>query len=507
MKLAISVFFACFLLGLLVLWPLLNSGLRTDDWGWLALAHMLENPFASYGENILWGYFYRPSTMVLWWLSERLVGDNATGHYLINIALHSASAGCLVLLLRAAGRPNWVSLLIGFAFVCSPAIAGTSMWLSSRNEMLGILCGLSCMLVLEREINRQQFRGITIAILVFVAATAKESAYLFPVACALRVFLDNDLRQTLDKQKTIRIFLFLFAPLMLAAILRSLTIVPIGPEANPASLFETMRTGILHWLLLWPSAISGFEPRHIYWIYFAATAICALFALTAFRNDGRTRAWAISALLLATAPAALQAPITATILNQVIAINFPENLRFFATSSLGMLLLIGMCMPVARLKFLSIPALSTLVIAGGLTTFHLASTWRKNTLNDDGQARQLAVIIPARMASIQCGVLDRIIIDAPVSPSLAPWIDPVLKAQWPRNANIQHCSFFVKSQESYYQILPKGQCDTSRWGAKTSAQFLSKAWLLPLDSVCQTSMVQPSTDNATAVIQIQGFGR
>lgn len=502
MKRLAWVFTGCFCFGLLCLWPLLKAGLHTDDWGWLALAHMLGNPLAAYGENTLWGYFYRPSTTVFWWLSERVAGDNSTGHYLINIALHAASASCLVLLLRTAGRPLWLSLLVGFAFVCSPAIAGTSMWLSSRNEMLALFCGLCCMLLLEREINARKFRGIAIGILVFVAATAKESAYLFPVACALRVLLDNELRQSLDRKTIARIIACLFVPLIVAATLRSLTIIPIGPEANPASLLEIMQAGITHWFMVWPSAISGFQPQRVYWAYFAATAVLVLFALTAIRSEGKTRAWLVASLLLATAPAALQAPITAAILIHVEAMNYPENLRFFATGGLGALLLIGMCLPIDRLKSFSMPALSVLILAGGLTTFHLAATWRDNSQADDRQARQLATRIAERMASTPCTVLSRILIDAPVSPSIAPWIDPALKAQWPRDANIQQCGFFVKSQASYYQILPIQQCDTSRWNADTAGQFLSKERLLPLGSVCQTSMVQPDAGNASAIIQL-----
>lgn len=507
MKRAVLIFGSCFAFALLCLWPLLSAGLHTDDWGWLALAHMLSNPLAAYGENTLWGYFYRPSTTLFWWLSERAAGDSSAGHYLINIALHSASATCLALLLRTAGRPFWISLLAGFAFICSPAIAGTSMWLSSRNEMLALFFGLCCMLLLERQINQQRFSGIAIGLLVFVAATAKESAYLFPVACALRVFLDTGLRHSLDRKKAVRIISGLFVPLIVAATLRSLTIIPIGPEANPASLLETLQTGIAHWFRVWPSAISGFQPQRIYWIYFATTTALVLFALTRIRSDTKARAWLIAALFLAMVPAALQAPITATILIQVEAMSYPENLRFFATGSLGVLLLIGMGVPVDRLKSFTIPALSTLILVGGLTTFHLAATWRGNTQSDDKQARQLAAQIPERMKSMQCTALSRIIIDAPVSPSIAPWIDPALKAQWPRNANIQHCGFFVKSQPSYYQILPIVQCDTSRWNADTARPFLSAERLLPMGSVCQASLVHPDTGNASAIIQLPGTRR
>lgn len=506
MKRVILSFSACFLFGLLCLWPLLSAGLHTDDWGWLALAHMLDNPLASYTKNILWGYFYRPSAMVFWWMTERLAGDQSAWHYLINVALHSASASCLALLLRAAGRPVWLSAGVGLLYVCCPAIAGTSLWLSSRNEMLALFAGLCSMLFLEHEIRKQRFHGFAISVFLFIALTAKESAYLFPFACACRVFFDFELRRSLKRRKAVLIIFYLFVPLVLSASLRSITIIPIGPEANAASLFETLRVGITHWFRVWPSAISGFDAGRIYWIYFSVISATALLALSTIYANGKTRAWGLAALLLVFAPGALQAPITATVLSQASAIDFPENLRFYATSSLGVLLLIGMCMPITSFKWYSGIALSSLLFIGGLTSFNLAAAWRDNTQTDDRQARRLAVLIPALMTKTPCQGLNRIMIKADVMPSIAPWIDPALKAQWPRAANIQHCSFFVESQQSYYQILPLIDCDKTNWSADTYRQFSSKASLMPLDSVCQTSMLPPNETNANAIIELPFLG-
>lgn len=364
--------------------------------------------------------------------------------------------------------------------------------------MLALFAGLLSMLLLERQINRHRFKGLTIGFVLFIALTAKESAYLFPIACAFRVFLDSDLRKTLNRKESARIILFLSLPLLLAASLRSMTIVPIGPEANPDSLFEVLYTGISHWLRLWPSAISGFDAQRIYWFYFAAIGLLVLLALSAVNANSKAKAWAIAGLLLLIAPGALQAPITATVLNQAAATGFAENLRFFATSALGVFLLAGMCLPVAAYRVSSGIAVCVLLMVGGITSNNLASSWRINTQADDHQARRLAELVPSRMTAPHC----RVLIKAEISASIAPWIDPVLKSQWPQNAESQYCGFFVQSQESYYQILPYSECEKTRWPNQAFRQVESKPLRQSFGSVCQASLLAPDEKDASRVIEL-----
>ena len=160
------------------------------------------------------------------------------------------------------------------------------------------------------------------------------------------------------------------------------------------------------------------------------------------------------------------------------------------------LLLIGMCLPVGEKNLLPRMALFSLLVIGSATSYGLAKNWRDSTQADDALVRRLAAEIPSDIAIAHC----RVLITGNIPDRIAPWIDPALKAQWPRLAGSQHCGFFVEHREAHYQILPASQCDTGRLPDSEYRQFQSQPLYKTIGSVCQTGMLPPDKNQAGKVV-------
>ena len=132
-----------------------------DDFGMLSIVRFLDNPFEPFVRNhIPGGIYYRPVGMLFWWLSERWFGVGASAHYLINLLLHAAAAGALGLLVARLCDNGWAGLTAAACFALHPISIGTSLWLSDRFDLLGLLfgvLGLSAALEFSRRGGRQWF--------------------------------------------------------------------------------------------------------------------------------------------------------------------------------------------------------------------------------------------------------------------------------------------------------------------------------------------------------------
>ena len=121
-------------------WPALHAAFYLDDFFLVAIARLLDDPFAAFANtHFPGGVFYRPAGMVFWWLAVKIFGNAPTANYAINLCLHIAIAAVLWRLLCRVSRGNVAPVLASLAFAVHPVAIGTSLWLADRFDLLATL--------------------------------------------------------------------------------------------------------------------------------------------------------------------------------------------------------------------------------------------------------------------------------------------------------------------------------------------------------------------------------
>jgi tetratricopeptide (TPR) repeat protein len=116
---------------------------------------------------------YYPLLHSAFWVEHRLWGDSVLGYHLVNVALHSASAWLLVLILRRLSFP--APLLAGLIFALHPVCVESVAWISEqKNTLSGALYLGSALLYLRFDATRR--RGLySWALVLFVLALLTKS--------------------------------------------------------------------------------------------------------------------------------------------------------------------------------------------------------------------------------------------------------------------------------------------------------------------------------------------
>ncbi|GAB3738813.1 hypothetical protein GCM10028794_21920 [Silanimonas algicola] len=437
-----------------VLVPLLAANFHSDDLGWLAFARQAGTPWPAFVESQIFGYFYRPSAFVYWWLAERIAGPSPTMHYVLSIGLHAASGWAFFEWMRRSHVSVPVALLAALAVVASLPVSGTALWLSSRNETLALAAGVAALALAP---GARGWRAVGAGLLLLVACTAKETGLLFAAAVVAQSMAGASGRPDWRSPALWAALL----PAAMALFARQWIIVPIGPEADGAvSVATLVRDGVLPWWQHWPSALAGWgQPV-------SAVATAGLFALGALAMAGLTarrhpghRGLVAAALVLVMLPAGLQSPITALVLPQDGADAFLVNLRFFATATVGLVVLaaLGLDRPdAAPFRHAAFATGLVLVAASAFSAHHQASRWQAETA---AMAAPMAVAgrLPAGLAD-QAGpacVLD--VQGTGLAPGLAPYLDSAVRARAPRG-HPPRCLVTADGVLPYFAFLHASAC-------------------------------------------------
>lgn len=414
---------------LVVLAPLLAAGFHSDDLGWLAFARQAATPWPAFVEPQIFGYFYRPSAFIYWWLAERAAGTAPALHYAISIALHAATGLMVALWLRRSGLSMAVATLAAMAVLASLPVSGTALWLSSRNETLALACGVAALALAPRAASG---RSVAVGALLLVACTAKETGLLFAAAVAVQTMIER------RESRPWRLPLLWAAmlPALAALLARQWVILPIGLEADGIGSVSTLlRDGVLPWWRHWPAALSGwgtpFSPLAVAGV--VVIALLAAAGLAALRRH-QHRGLVSAALLLVVLPSALQSPITSLVLPQPGADTFLVNLRFFATATLGLVVLAAIGLDqcaVGMRRRLGLTFAVVLLLLSGFAAHRQVERWRVETATL-GAPLAVAEALPAGIADEGPSPCIVDVRGTGLSPGLAPYLDSAVRALAPR---------------------------------------------------------------------------
>lgn len=439
-------------------WSLLGASFVDDDWFWLALVRHLDHPGMAYTSGLLHEYFYRPSSIALWWIAERLFGDWAGGHYLVDLLLHTGAALVLALLIRTLTPNAWLPAVMGaLIFALLPSTLGTVLWLSNRNELLAVFAGLAFLATLERG-RSNRIAALWAALWLTLAVTAKETGLIFAVIGGLRMAWWTWRRESAHPLH----WLALMISVSLLLLMRQLTILPVGVGTDWAALQDHASTGVFAWFRWLPQALSGLDPRA--WpgqIFLATMGLGVVLAFAGWRRTGRAAllAVAIAFLLL---PPLLQWPITHFVLTADEAGRHVVNLRFFYLASGGAAVL-------AAAALSSVSAWRWPMALGVVTSLVLM-TPRVVTMVDDWTVHSGAIghaivdLAQKSEAQIHCQNGQRWLLAGDrLPPGFSNYADVAVKAVAARTTPLLGCALFTPDHPPFHSILSGDLCSTSEW--------------------------------------------
>lgn len=466
--------------------PLLQAGFHTDDWIWLAIVRHLDNPLPVYGTGILHEYFYRPSSVALWWLAERLAGHASAGHYLVDIAVHAASCVMLVVALRAYRVGLAAALIAGVLFALAPAALGTVSWLSNRNELLAVAAGFGFLLLLERALDRRAWM-LPMMLALAVSVSSKETGLVFASAGLLR------LAWARREGGGFSPWLWIGALLPVAGlfVLRRLTLLPVGVAISPS----TAPAGVLGWFQTLPSALAGFTAAP--WLVVALACALVLLAvfivLTARAQPGRRLPLAIAGCLLLLPPL-LQWPITHLVFADAGARLFTENLRFFylASAALAMLLAVVIDRRERRSRTAAVSlVVLALIVPAGVVSQRMTRDWAAATGPTSDLILELARPVAAPEYPRGCSIL----LSREQWPTAFPiFADAIVKYAAEPGASVLDCAVFTRTAPAH-TLLRREACSAQRWPGLRLRRQQEVAVLRPLGNLCLAGFEMPSADN------------
>ncbi len=484
---ALAVLFGLLVASAAVLWPLLSADFHSDDLGWLAFARQAATPWPAFVESQIFGYFYRPSAFVYWWIAERIAGPSPAIHYALSIGLHALSAWAFFGWMRRSHVSLPVAMLAALAVVVSVPVSGTALWLSSRNETLALACGLAALALAPGAGWR---RAAGVALLLLVACTAKETGLLFAAALAVQAVVDAPRKRFWQ----VPMLWAAVLPVAVALLARQWIIVPIGPEADGVGSVATLvRDGMLPWWQLWPSALTGWGQSVSTFataglLGLGALAVAGLMALR--RPDHR--GVAAAAVVLVALPAALQSPITALVLPQDGADAFLVNLRFFATATVGLTALAAVGLDRSGPGAVRAGGLVlgvVLVVASALGAHRQALRWQVETA---GMAAPMVVAarLPARFADGHSGACVIDVRGSGLAPGLAPYLDSAVRALAPRGQP-PRCLVTADGRPPHFAFLEPSACRADAgWEARGLAPAVvdGRRFAEPFGALCQIAL-------------------
>lgn len=454
------------------LYPILGAGLHTDDWLWLALARHMQSPWPAFVQPLGLEYFYRPVPIVLWWVSERLAGHHAAGHYAVSMLIHLGAALLSFALLRAWRQGAALALLAAAVFALAPVAAGTVLWLSNRNELLAVMFGLTALLAAERRLGGHGGAWAAGALLL-AGLLCKESAFAFALALALRLALSPERGAAAARS----LWLGGAVAIALAVGLRLWALPPGASGLGMPDPVGAAVQGVGAWLAWLPTVLSGLGTAPA-----VALACAGVMALAVTPALWRASPQAGVGLALLLAPALLQWPIVHQVLPDPEAATQAVNHRYFYTAMLGAALLAGAPWPERAPDFMARvrPVLLVALLLAWLPLSHgLARDWARATDDPHQRSQELA----ARVLEAQPGEGTVVQVRGSAPAVFAGYSDAVVKALAGRGSPAAGAAVFTDTAP-HYVIAPRSRCAPEHWPGLRVRRFDDAPALHAYGSAC-----------------------
>lgn len=416
--------------------PALDAYFLLDDYVMLAFARLLDTPWPLFAQDSMpggGGFYYRPLTLFVWWLTAQAGAVTPWWQHACNAALHIGVAWMLYAVIRGWNVGRATALAGAALYALHPIGIGATAWLSDRFDLVAALAGLAALRLGQRYAigtPRTLYAALALASLVG-AMLAKEIGLAFAPALAL---------------------VWATAPWPLRR--RALAVAAVGVATvawycwrgyvlpddreftlyTPAALPALLRDGFVKYLAGF-ATIGGFGAR----LSFAAS-VCAgvagVFALGAMAFGARSALPALRnclpaglvALALFVAPALVQAPgldmMQFAIAPDTGAFDVVYKMRFFYIGALGAAMLAALAIDAAARN-----AASRYVLAAALPI--VIAVYAVGAYRLCAQLRDFANGTPKQLAEGAARVIDRLALDddAPCHVFLLGATDP--HGAWP----------------------------------------------------------------------------
>ena len=174
----------------------LGMGFFADDFGLLRAAALLNTPLDVF-QRLPLRIFYRPMSLLVWWLGLHLWGGAALGYHLFSVALHTGNTALVYLLARRYTKGVFSATMGALLFALHPVHVEATSWPSAQPDLLCTGFVLLSMLCLERYLtatsSRQRSLALTAGLAAFLLAVlSKETAAVLPGVVLVRLLVIPD---------------------------------------------------------------------------------------------------------------------------------------------------------------------------------------------------------------------------------------------------------------------------------------------------------------------------
>ena len=331
---------------------------------------------------------YHPVVDTVYWIEDKLWGDNVLGYHLVTIALHAAAALLLVKILRKLQIPGaWLAAAI---FALHPVQVESVAWMVEIKNTLSALFFLAAILAyLNFDERRARGKYFVVLLLFVVGILTKAIVATLPLVVLILIWWR---RQTINWRRDVWPLLPLVALAVAAAALSAFVEQTFsgaeGEEFRLSILERALIAGRAFWFyigkLFWPTNLSLIYPRwkidaSVWWQYLFPIAMVAAFVVTWFQR--KRLPWLFAALLF----------FAATIVPLLGFFNVSFYRLSFVADHFQYLPSLGMIVPVASGAALALRALNgwQLVVGralGGALLIALAGlSWNQSHMYQDNE--------------------------------------------------------------------------------------------------------------------------
>lgn len=415
--------------------PALDAYFLLDDYVMLAFARLLDTLWPIFAQDSMpggGGFYYRPLTLLVWWLTAQAGAVTPWWQHACNAALHVGVAWMLYAVIRGCNVGRAAALAGAALYALHPIGIGATAWLSDRFDLVAALMGLAALRFGQRHAADARTPTAALALACLAGAMfAKEIGLAFAPALAL---------------------MWALAPWPLRR--RALAVAAVGVATvawylwrgyvlpddreytlyTPGALPALIRDGLVKYFAGF-ATIGGFGARLSYAASLCAGAAAALaLGAVAFGARAALPAWrerwpALAvALALVAAPALVQAPgldmMQFFIAPDTGAFDVVYKMRFYYVGALGAAMLAAIAVDAAARN-----AASRVVLAAALPLVVAVYAFASHRLA--AQLRDFANGTPKALAEGAARAIDRLALDgdAPCHVFLLDVTDP--HGAWP----------------------------------------------------------------------------